>query len=126
MTREITNHIVSTDQASQITIEASAPSLVDGASHQYYLTWRERPEYQTASTISLPFQNGPIPQVGVNGVTNEALLAIVIDRLYAFQASQFACMENYQALVNCETALSWLKKRTLDRITRGVEGTHHI
>jgi hypothetical protein len=31
------------------------------------------------------FQNGPIAEVGVNGVTHEVLLAIVADRLRSFQ-----------------------------------------
>src|SRR5262245_44367841 len=35
------------------------------------------------------FQNGPIAEHGVNGVTQEALLAIVIDRLECFQAGPY-------------------------------------
>ena len=59
----------------------------------------------------------------VNGVTQEALLAIVIDRLRSFQAGPFACDENGEALDYCGYALAALQKRTLARIARGVEGT---
>lgn len=70
------------------------------------------------------FQNGPIKEAGVNGVTQEALLAICIDRLRSFQSGSYSCRENAVALTHLETALMWLQKRTLDRVRRGVEGTH--
>lgn len=70
------------------------------------------------------FQNGPINEVGVNGLTHEALLAIVADRLRSFQAGPFACRENALALTKIEEAMHWLHHRTLVRMRRGVEGTH--
>lgn len=70
------------------------------------------------------FQNGPIGHVGVNGVTHEALLAILIDRMRSFQAGQFACRENAIALTKLEEAQHWLHQRTRARMARGVEGTH--
>jgi hypothetical protein len=72
------------------------------------------------------FQNGPINEKGVNGVTQEALLAIVIDRLRSFQAGAYACRENAIALTKCEEALHWLHHRTRARMNRGVEGTHKV
>lgn len=91
-----------------------------GASHVY--------EVQHAATAGVPpmltisFQNGPIGEHGVNGVTQEILLAIVIDRLRSFQAGPFSSRENALALTKCEEALHWLQQRTLDRMRRGVEG----
>lgn len=76
--------------------------------------------------ISLNFQNGPIGEVGVNGITNEALLAIVIDRLNYFQEGKYKCRENAIAITKVEEALQWLHSRTLERIQRGVEGTHAV
>ncbi len=70
------------------------------------------------------FQNGPIGEVGVNGITNEALLAIVLDRLRGFQSGQFACRENALAITKIEEARHWLHHRTQQRMARGVEGTH--
>lgn len=72
------------------------------------------------------FQNGPIAEAGVNGLTQEVLLAIVADRLQSFQAGQFSCRENAVALTHIETAQLWLHKRTLDRMARGVEGTNKL
>jgi hypothetical protein len=69
------------------------------------------------------FQNGPIRDSGVNGVSQEALLAIVIDRLRAFQRGPYLCRENAIALTHLEDALGWLQRRTRDRLKRGVEGT---
>lgn len=72
------------------------------------------------------FQCGPIAEHGVNGLTQEVLLAIVVDRLQSFQAGQFSCRENAVALTHLETAQLWLHKRTLDRMARGVEGTNKL
>ena len=72
------------------------------------------------------FQNGPIKEFGVNGVTHEALLAIIIDRLRSFQAGPYACRENEFALVYCESALRVFLARTNKRLARGVEGTNQV
>lgn len=72
--------------------------------------------------IDVKFQNGPIAEHGVNGVTHEVLLAIVADRLKAFQAGPYACAENADALTHTVEALETLKARTRARMARGVEG----
>lgn len=69
------------------------------------------------------FQNGPIQEFGVNGLTNEAMIAIVIDRMRAFQAGPFKSNQNLYALSDLESALGHLQARTRDRIKRKVEGT---
>ena len=70
------------------------------------------------------FQNGGIAEHGVNGVSNEALLAIVEDRLLGFQSGPFPSRESAIALTKIQEAMMWLHKRTRDRISRGVEGKH--
>ena len=72
------------------------------------------------------FQEGPIKGAGVNGVMNEDLIAMVICRLEHFQESKFACYENDLAIVKLEEALLWLRKRTMGRESRNVEGTHTV
>lgn len=72
------------------------------------------------------FQNGPIKEFGVNGIHNEDLIAIVIDRLQGFQSGDFACRDNAIALTKLEESLMWLGKRTSERESRGVEGTNTI
>lgn len=78
------------------------------------------------STGSRLFQNGPIPESGVNGVTHEVLLAIVADRLRSFQKGPYACKANACALTHIEEAQHWLQQRTIERMRRGVEGTHTV
>lgn len=80
----------------------------------------EKPE----NLLVLLFQNGPIKEVGVNGVTHEALIAILCDRLRSFQAGPYACRENAIALTKLEEAQQWLLSRTRARMARNVEGTH--
>lgn len=70
------------------------------------------------------FQEGPIKEAGVNGVANEDLIGMVLARLRAFQEGPYACRENAIAITKLEESLMWLRKRTNDRIARGVEGTH--
>lgn len=79
-----------------------------------------------AVDVTIYFQNGPIPKAGVNGVTQEVLLAIVCDRLRSFQSGPYACRENALALTKIEEAQHWLQQRTLARMRRGVEGTHQV
>ena len=80
----------------------------------------------TAILGQVQFQKGPIKENGINGVANEDLLAMVIDRLQSFQESEYKCRENAVAITKLEEALMWLRKRTQDREDRGVEGTHKI
>ena len=98
-----------------------------GACHEYDIFIDESLETrQNDKTVHvrISFQNGPIKEAGVNGISGEALLAIVIDRLRCFQAGEFKCRENAVALTKLEESLMWLQKRTRDRLARGVEGTN--
>ncbi len=87
-------------------------NLVDGAYRSSF------------SRTPIIFQNGPIGEAGVNGLTHEALLAILIDRMSSFQAGPYACAENGEALAALEAAQAALHSRTLARMARNVEGTH--
>lgn len=77
-----------------------------------------------SNVLDVLFQNGPIAEVGVNGVTHEVLLAILIDRLEAFQRGPFANDYNAAALAHLQSAQGVLLDRTRERMSRGVEGTH--
>lgn len=123
-----------------------------GANHRYAIRPTGQNPINTEDPIGssqragaccdIRFQNGPINEHGVNGISNEALLAVVIDRLRGFQHKRleptvadqspgfdfnsrgdFACKENAVALTHLEEGLMWLQKRTRDRMARGVEGT---
>lgn len=107
-----------------------------GANHRYEITGfdtkgnpsKEDPQGYAAvfSRQVILFQNGPIAEAGINGVTQEVLLAIVADRLRSFQAGPYACRENALALTKIEEAMHWLHSRTRSRVVRGVEGTHKV
>lgn len=72
------------------------------------------------------FQEGPIKECGINGINNEDAILAVITRLEAFQDSSYACKENEKAIEKLEECLMWLRKRTLDREVRNVEGTSKV
>ena len=73
------------------------------------------------SSVSVDFQSGPVKEAGVNGITSEALLAILIHRTNQLNA-RFRCRENSIAITKMEEALLWFDKRTADRQLRNVEG----
>lgn len=71
----------------------------------------------------LEFQNGTYAEVGANGLTNEALLHVLIHRMNVLNA-KFPCRENALVIIKMEEALMWLNRRTAERQARGVEGKH--
>jgi hypothetical protein len=126
MPRRLTSHMVPGDSANhQIEIVATDGPGPGGANHKYEISGPDPSGDKNLrwSTV-LMFQNGPIKEVGVNGVTHEALLAIVIDRLESFQKGPYNCAENEFALTSCRLALTMMQDRTRERMRRGVEGTH--
>lgn len=129
MTRTIQSHKVNAANDA-IGITADERDEKNGnASHLYHLSLQFNPSDIGAGkpatmTIAIPFQHGPIKEAGVNGFTNEALLAVIIDRMQGFQSGPYACRENALALTKLEEAKHWLLARTLERVQRGVEGTH--
>lgn len=129
--REITTH--HTNECNRaIRIQADDRDPNNGnASHVY---WLDRPAEhappgapegtEPVVRTVLIFQHGPIKEVGTNGLTAEALLAVVTDYLSGFQSGAYACGENEQAVHHLKEAAHWLKMRTDARMARGVEGTH--
>lgn len=102
-----------------------------GANHRYEVrgfSTENNPGYDSDSDAEMVilFQNGPINEVGVNGVTHEALLAILCDRMRGFQAGPYASADNAEALACMEQAQTALQRRTKARMARGVEGTNVV
>lgn len=120
--RELTDHIVSGDQAVQLKIEVMDEPGAGGANHDYRISWKDKDGVEIEQNVT--FQNGPIKEVGINGVTSEAHIAITMDRLRRFQEGLYACNDNAEALRHFTAGLACLQRRTLARIARGVEGTH--
>jgi hypothetical protein len=116
-----------------IEIMAGPPNAETGASNVYELRLVGLPAgSRIGGIMRVEFQAGAIggPE-SINGFSMEALIAVLVDRLKGFQgmntsltgvAAPFACRDNACALTHLEEALQWLRKRTLDRVARGVEG----
>lgn len=130
MRRTLNDHQVNPANDTLAIIVSDEPGS-GGASHRYEIhgfSTENNPSHDdgiAAETVIL-FQNGPINEVGVNGVTHEVLLAIVADRLRSFQKGPFSCKANACALTHVEEAMHWLQQRTIERMRRGVEGTHTV
>lgn len=122
MSRFITSHIANPANA-EIELSAIDERGQGNANHRYLAEWGVGP-HSVKEGVIVAFQNGPIQEFGVNGITNEVLISIVIDRLEGFQGGLFRCRENAISLTHLEDALMWLQKRTRDRLARGVEGTN--
>lgn len=135
--RQLTDHIVEGDSANhQLTISVLDEPGQGNACHRYDISGIDTSTNvgedalarvlpgSDRTVLPILFQNGPIKDVGVNGVTHEALLAILIDRMRGFQAGPYSTRSNAIALTHMEEALMWLQQRTRERIKRGVEGTH--
>lgn len=97
-----------------------------GANHVYELSLSSPPGGPGITAVNgttvIRFQCGAIQEAGINGLTNAALIVVVLDQLRGFQSGQFAGRDNAMAITHLEDALMRLQRRTRDRIARGVEG----
>lgn len=92
-------------------------SLSDGSNvegHEYIVL-------AGVKSFAISFQRGGVAENGVNGLTNEALLAILIHRTKLLD-NKFSCDENKRAIGHMEEALVNLEVRSARRMVRGVEG----
>ena len=83
---------------------------------------KEGDEASGCSVTTITFQKGAAKEHGINGLSDEALLAVLIDRLEGFQSGEFACQENSNTLLLLNAAMESMQARTRDRMNRGVEG----
>ena len=90
---------------------------IDTKGHVYHIG------LETSANIDtfIQFQHGPIKEVGVTGITSEALLVVLLDRTQVLD-ERFPCQENKEAIEHLQKALAAFNNRTKDRQTRGVEG----
>lgn len=116
-----------------LTVAATDNPGAGGAYHRYLIGGFHNDGNPSKFLVDEPtdrlvvlFQNGPIAEVGVNGVTHETLLTILADRLRCFQAGPYANAYNAEALGHIQAAQAALQQRTRDRMARGVEGTHTV
>ena len=95
-----------------------------GARHKYNVVCKEAdPEKGGQRELGhIAFQNGNRLENGINGLTNEALLAIVAHRCQDFMEGPFPHETTRMALEAIRAGLAHLESRTADRKARGVEG----
>lgn len=117
-----------------ITMNQITPIYTDANGQRIFHIIDKKPEPLfkpgTVYTNNLPngvdqhiqFQNGNPATEGVNGFTNEALLAVLIHRTTILDL-MYPCVENAAAIANMRAALAAFELRTAKRIARGVEGT---
>lgn len=123
--RQISHHKLSGGLNEAIQVTALDEPGRGGACCEYLIDGVKGPlDHHPIKPVSISFQNGSPQEVGANGITNEALLTVLIDRLNGFQSGEFACRENAVALNNLHNALMWLQHRTIVRTRMGIEGTH--
>jgi hypothetical protein len=122
--RLVTTHHDGHGLNESIVIEAN-PLGPGNASHRYALYISE-PDKDNQIVGTIQFQEGPRNVAGSKpGMTEAALLAVLIDRLQGFQAGPYACRENAIQLTKLEEVLHWTKARADARAKRGVLGTYN-
>ena len=116
--RPITTHVVS-GEATELRLNAINKDVCGAHSADYSVSYmREVRHVQQNFT----FQKGSVQLHGINGLTNEVLLAMVMDRLARFQEGSLAGEDSGRALYYLDKAMSALQVRTCSRVLRGVEG----
>lgn len=124
--RELTGHRVNPTNDLLKVLVLDEPGA-GGACHKYEIILPTGNALLAApANVKIAFQNGPIAEAGINGITHEALLAILEDRLVGFQNGPYAHPDNEAALTFIRSAQQVLHNRTKERMARGVEGTHTV
>lgn len=105
--------------------------LNGGASHNYSIhvdtSGNESRSGNAVLAGSLTFQQGPrYAPASQPGITEAALLAVLMDRLESFQGGPYACAENEAALDHLQLAMVWFKRRADRRAREGKLGTRAV
>lgn len=119
--RKLTDHRNNKFNRECIEVVTNDERASDNAHHSYAIAVFDGSNQQVEQCI-LNFQNGGLKEVGANGITDQALIAIVLDRIRSFNDGQFRCRENSMVITKLEEAMLWMEKRSNDRARRGVEG----
>lgn len=114
--RTIKEHVVEGDYFSKnMRVEVFGEVGVEGMHSNYTI----RAGSADGAITVLKFQQGD-PKDHINGISNEALLAVVLDRLKGSHAGEFSSQEKRSALTHVSAALGVLGMETEDCIGRGI------
>ncbi len=125
--RPLTDHQNNAFNRKCVAVYTDDERASDAAHHKYKIvvnSWTEDGESGSypVEVCDLKFQNGGLKEVGANGITDQALIAVVLDRMRSFNDGQFRCRENSMIITKLEEAMLWMEKRSNDRARRNVEG----
>ena len=98
--------------------------LFDATSHLGNLDTDGNQKYHGVSNgnqIHFTMQDGPIKEVGINGLQASDLL-FFCKELFKSLNKAYPCRENALTITKIEEAIHWQDARTKDRQSRGVEG----
>ena len=119
--RELDDHHDGHGLNEQLQIDTDQPDQ-SGAAHRYLVRY-VGVDVLPVEVANIQFQQGPRNVKGSTpGITEAALLTVLIDRLRGFQAGPYSCRENAIQLTKLEEVLHWTKARADARAKRGVLG----
>ena len=73
--------------------------------------------------MTIQFQKGLPPEVGLNGVQVEDVIEVSIAKLESYQLGMLSCCENEEAILALKQAKEALKRRRQRRMLQGVFNT---
>jgi hypothetical protein len=76
-----------------------------------------------SSFMTIQFQKGLPPEVGLNGVLVEDVIEVSIAKLESYQLGMLACSENEEAIMALNAAKDALIRRRQRRMLQGVFNT---
>ena len=114
--REIKHHHYG-PHAPEVTVECIQRPEKIGMRDYYVIGYHGFPYYgsqvpKSNIMVELAFQKGAPQIAGNNGITREALLAVVIDSLEVLQAGPYPCEENAKALACLKEGIEHLHARS--------------
>ena len=74
-----------------------------------------RRTFDDALVSRVNFHSGSFSVNTINGLLNEDLMIMLIDRLESFQKSKLKCRENEAALQHLYEALFWMNQRQINK-----------
>lgn len=80
---------------------------------------------EDGNKVTFTIQDGPIKEVGINGVQIDAVIEWAKAKIEGFNKA-FPCRENSLIITKLDEALLWSLKRKMDREARGVEGRNKV
>ena len=108
----LTDHLFPGDDLNAaIKIHADDRDPNNGNASHNYAMWVQYPGEADTAHQEVHFQHGARNEPGsIQGVTDAAVLSIVLDRYRGFQSGPFACRSNAIVITKLEEALMWMQK----------------